>query len=195
MYWHDVLVGGRTNRSYNDTGAAPVFRKLWHEVGGIRDQEAIKSDIFGTQNPNRTGNWAMLYGVGRRSMMNVGASGGATGWAGAQTFNLEFPGPGSYNPSGCSENSGSGVLCSTNAINGGPSYFVNYVNRNAYDGGTAGTGNGDYRLKSNSPAINFIPSGGAVLPYDLAGQIRNNSGWGSAGSYEQAIVMTQVFGW
>lgn len=198
MYWHNVNVGCRINRAYNDgnvNAALPIFRKAWSERYDIRDQEAIKADIFGTTNANRTGNWAMLYGVGRVGAVNVNAFGGTTGWAGAQTFLLEFPGPYSYQPGSCSENVGSGVLCNTNTINSGNGYFLFYKNRNAYDGTNPGTGNGDYRLLSNSPAVNIVPGSFSALPYDIAGQLRNLSGYGSPGPYEQQILLTQVFGW
>jgi hypothetical protein len=70
-----------------------------------------------------------------------------------------------------------------------------YNNRSAWDGTLANTGYGDYRLNSPSPAINFILPTQAVLPYDFAGQLRNNSGWGSAGAYAQEMLLTPVFGW
>lgn len=32
--------------------------------------------------------------------------------------------------------------------------------------------------------MNLVPAGGAVLPYDLDGEIRRNDGTGAAGAYE-----------
>lgn len=41
----------------------------------------------------------------------------------------------------------------------------------------------------------IILKGGTTWPYDIAGQIRNNSGWGSAGAFAQEKLLTPVFGW
>lgn len=72
---------------------------------------------------------------------------------------------------------------------------LGFVLDKSYSTGTA-AGSGDYHLKSYTSAVGFIPSGGPCpLPYDFDGQIRNCSGWGSVGAYEQAIVLTPVFGW
>lgn len=188
MLWHNVMVGQRLNRSYNDTGSTFEYRTAWSEVGEIRDQENIKSDTFTTPNAARIGNWANLYGVGRRSTVNVeGAGIGAAG-----SFQMEFGGLWSYNPT---VTCGATNPCSslTNTLTSGNGYFVYFKNRSAFDGSGTGTGDGDYHLLSNSPAINLVPSGGAVMPYDLDGIVRNNSGWGSAGVYEQSKSLTPVF--
>ena len=76
-----------------------------------------------------------------------------------------------------------------------PDGTVTYTPRAGFTGSAGGSGNGNYNLLSNSPAINFFPSGTNILPYDIAGQVRNNSGWGSAGAYEQAKILTTVFAW
>lgn len=183
MMWHNTITGGRINRCYNDSGSTPYFRTLWSEIGGIHDQEAFKSDTWTTANAARVGNWACQYGVGRRGMVNVEA----TGWAATGTFQLEFGGISSYNPA--VTNAVSPVSTQTNAAT-----FPQYVNRASFETtGTSTSGGGDYRLKSNSPAVRMIPQTMAVLPYDLDGNPRNLAGQGSAGPYEQAISLTPVF--
>lgn len=187
MLWDNVMVGARLNRDYQDTGTSTLLRQTWAEIGNILDDVAIKADTFtgGTgANAVRTGNWGGLYGVGNRS--NVYASTAYNSVAG--TFCNEFFGLHSNAPA-VTSGATQPPTCSTNAA----ANYPQYNNRKA-GSGSAGAGNGDYRLKSNSPAINLFPATSQILPYDLAGQVRNNSGWGSAGAYEQAIVLTPVFG-
>lgn len=196
MLWHNVIVGGRMNRGYNDSGTLALFRTAWSEVGDLRDLDAIKSDTFGTQSANRVGNWAVMYGVGRRSVATAELSGGTTGWTGTASFRNEFPGVFVYEPAwgGTNANGTSTTSPIASAVNTTINFFT-YNNRLAFDGTSANAGYGDYRLKSSSNVVNFIPSGQGVLPFDFAGQLRNNSGLGSAGAYEQAIIATQTFGW
>ena len=79
---------------------------------------------------------------------------------------------------------------------GGTQHFVSDGSfAESHGGGDSGTGNGNYHLLSTSIGVNMVPSAMAPLPYDLDGQIRNNSGWGSTGAYEQAVGMIQVFAW
>jgi hypothetical protein len=152
------------------------------------DQRAIKSDTFTTANGARVGNWSELYASGDRSNLFVEPSGGTTGWAASGSFCNEFAGINTYDTT---LTGGQPPACNTNTtIN-----YPRYKNRSAYDGTNGNSGGGDYDLLSNSPAINFFPTGTQILPYHLAGQIRNNSGWGSAGAYEQAKILTPVFGW
>jgi len=50
------------------------------------------------------------------------------------------------------------------------------------------TGANDFRLGASSEALNRVPSGGSVLPYDLDGNVRLNDGAGSAGAYQYAVA-------
>jgi hypothetical protein len=75
---------------------------------------------------------------------------------------------------------------------------ISFVSDASYNEGNGGSnaGNGNYHLLSSSAGgVDNVATRGQQLFYDLDGQIRNNSGWGSSGAYEQAIVLTQVFGW
>lgn len=177
MLWHNIFVGGRINRAYNDSGSTLRLRRLWSEIGDIRDQEAIKSDTFPTENAARIGNWQVLYGSGRRSVYNLEAP----GFAATATFQMEFGGLFSYNPAitgGQPPSSGTTALTATG-----------YVSRQAYDGTNAGAGDGNYRLTSASGAVRMFRSGQGVLPFDLDGKTRPPI-YGSAGAYEQAIILT-----
>ncbi len=177
MLWHNTVVGGRVNRCYNDNGTVVRLRNLWSEAGEVRDQEAIKADTFAPANAARIGNWSCLYGVGRRKVLNTEL----TGLAASGSFQMEFGGLGSYNPAITgSQPPASG----TNAAG-----FPQFVARASYDGASAGAGNGDYRLMSNSPAVRM---GGGVLPYDLNGVARRAMN-GSGGAFEQATLHTPVF--
>jgi len=181
LMWHNTLVGGRINRGYNDTGSSSLLRTLWSEVGNMTEKEAIKSDTFPTADAARTGNWPVLYGVGRRGCLNVEA----TPLAASGQFQLEFDGISSYAPA---KNGGSNPI--TSATN--PIAFSGLLGRLAWNGGTANVGGGDYRIQPHSLLRNLIPSGGAVLPYDIFGVPRKNDGTGAAGAYEFATAGASV---
>jgi len=173
LMWHNTLVGGRINRGYNDTGSSSLLRTLWSEVGNLIEKEALKSDTFPTADAARTGNWPVLYGVGRRGCMNVEA----TPLAASGQFQLEFDGINSYAPA---KNGGTNPI--TSATN--PIAFSGLLGRLAWNGSTANVGSGDYRMQPHSLLRNLIPSGGAVLPYDIFGVPRKNDGTGAAGATE-----------
>ena len=202
--WLNTMIGGPLNYAYNSgTGAAsgmiPLLRNQWSTIGNLMEQRAIKSDTYtgyGGAAGAMVGNWGALFGTGQRSNGWTELSVGSPGFPAVGNFCNEFAGI--YTSDTAINTSTSPAGCATRAtIN-----YWSYNNRQAFNGTTGTSGGGDYRLLSNSPATNFFPSnvvypggGSNVLPYDLKGQIRDNSGWGSAGAYEQAIIMTQVFGW
>jgi hypothetical protein len=172
LLWHNTIVGQRINRAYNDDGSDRLLRTVWSEKYDIREGEAIKSDTFTTANSARVGNWPVLYGVGRSGMMSpvittIGAN---------PDFQNEFAGLNGYSPSTTGNPPRSTVQ---NLID-----YLHFVNRSATDAISDGLGNGDYRLKPNSPAIGIVPSEKAVLSYDIAGRPRYNDGNGAAGAYE-----------
>src|ERR1035437_905520 len=181
MIWNNTIAGGRMNRAYNETNSTVLLRQGWSEVGNLMNVVAIKSDTFnGTRQGGRVGNWAELYGSGNHSDLYVEA----TGFAATGVFCNEFVGVNTSYPS-VSADSTQPLTCATSNTYTYPS-FKNYQ---AGTASGAGSGGGDYDLLSNSPAVNFFPAGTNVLPYDLAGQVRNNSGWGSAGAFEQAKIL------
>ena len=156
----------------------------------------MKSDTFGTANAARVGNWACEYGVGNYGQADLEVGFNATTAVGSGAdFKPEFTGLHSYF-----------TIANTNAqaynqpygpTSNGSSAFnsltlAKFVSRASWNGNAIGAGNGNYRINSNSAAANLIPAGGCVLPYDLDGQARNCSGYGSAGAYEQARLLTGV---
>ncbi len=184
MLWHNTLAGSRINRAYNDTGSSPIMRTLWSDRGNLYDATAIKSDTFGTPpNAGHIGNWACEYGVGWIGSVDAATTG-------------MFSAVGSWQPEFWGLNTKSVSIAASNdvqALSEPPSGTVNsldwigFMNRQSFNG-SAGSGNGDYHLTYSSPARNMIPSGKAVLPYDLDGKTRFNDGHGSAGAYEKQPV-------
>jgi hypothetical protein len=65
-----------------------------------------------------------------------------------------------------------------------------FVSDKSFQTGDA-LGNGDYHLQSTSSFRVIIPSGAAVLPYDLEGTARDNSGAGAIGAYESLIAVSR----
>jgi hypothetical protein len=185
LAWHNIFLGERIFFAYNDSGSSFWLRTLWSERGQVYDCKGIKSDTFITRNAARVGNWGPYYGVGAASnMYAVTATSGTP--VGAHEFHPEFGGLYSEMPPVAAsidlQASTEPPVAQTGDFNAAS--YLAFVDRQAWDGASAGTGNGDYHLASSSPLINMVPSGGAVLPYDMAGVARKNDGTGAAGAYE-----------
>ena len=189
MLWGNTLTGQRINRNYNETGSSPLYRYLWQEVGQLYESTAIKSDTFSTANAGRVGNWAGEYSVGYWGDFDAETGTVSNPVGVANQFQAEFNGIQNAFRIPNSNAQQSGEPPSNSALMTAVGY-VNYVSRASWDGTSVGAGNGNYRLKSNSPAAHMMTN--CVLPYDLDGQVRNCSGWGSAGAYEQARLLTGV---
>lgn len=159
ILWHNTLIGNRTNIAYNDTGSTAYLHSLYSVRNNLFNNVNNKDDTFtGTPNAGRTGSWPVGYWVGGRG--NYAFASAGLEWFG------EFP------------------VGLNSVYNGGTPGFVDN-NANNYDSiGGDGTGNGDYHLTASSSAFALVPSGGAVLPFDLEGTPRNDGGGGSAGAYE-----------
>lgn len=163
------------------TSTGQIYFPNWHEFGNIWDNWNYNGDASsGGSNAAWYGNMSIDYGLGFSS--NVKRSTQTASYQGVFTGLNTL-----YNPTACGSGS---VACwfVTNAA------FSNTSGTNNGNGGS-GSGNGDYHLTSVAGVVDFIPHGQMVIPYDLDGQIRNNSGWGSAGPYEQAIILTPAIGW
>jgi hypothetical protein len=196
MIWNNVIAGGRLNYSYDDTSSTVVLRNAWSTVGNLIDSDATKTDTFPTANAARVGNWSTLYGAGNRQSWAAQLSGGTTGWAPAGNYFPEFSGITSYMPAWSAMNTNG--TSTTNPINGSTNTTINYFSynsRSAYDGTNANAGEGDYRVLSNSKVVNSIPATQGVLPFDLAGIVRDNTGHGCGGAYECTTTPSQVFSW
>lgn len=66
---YNSVAGQRMNVGYNDTGTGAYERIGWTQVGNLVEDWNTKHDTFGTPNANRTGGWAVLYGVNFKANM------------------------------------------------------------------------------------------------------------------------------
>lgn len=162
LLWFNTFAGQRTNLAYNDGNlASPAYRFNWALRGNNFDDVNVvtDTDTHGGYSPSagRHGNYSTVYGAGLagNAFYNRTATGAAN----------------SYSPLFA------GILGHVGS-NENPQYTTNA----SYTGTAAG--GGDYHLTASSPALNFIRSGAAVLPYDIEGTARRNDGTGAAGAYE-----------
>jgi hypothetical protein len=184
LLWHNTLTGQRINRCYNDSGSTPYFRYGWSEIGQLYDSTAVKSDTFSPGNAARVGNWGCEYGVGYYGDIDAetGTSSNPVGVGGG--FQTEFPGLYS-NFIVKNSNTNPGTEPPSNAAGMNALSWLGFVNRAGWTGVSVGAGNGNYHISPTSPAVGLMPTGTAVLPFDLDGNPRLNNGNGSAGAYEE----------
>ncbi len=188
MLWDNSVVGQRINRCYNDQGSAAYLRTGWSEIGMLYESAAIKADTFGTPNAARIGNWTCEYGAGSRDSIDgeIGTSGTPVGVNG--TFQGEFTGLDSYFISTAADgtpNTQTSTEPPSNSAAMHAGNWYDFVNRQAWDGTSTHSGDGDYHLTFGSPSVDLVPISGAVLPFDIDGNTRFNDGHGSAGAYEK----------
>lgn len=185
MLWYNTTTGQRINRGYNDAGTTFYLRTLWQEIGNLYESAAIKADTFAPVSANRIGNWSILYGVGNFGNMDVEAGTASNPVGVPGLWQPEFPGISSdWIPVAASNNAQAnpqppGNSAAMRAVN-----YAQYISRQSWNGITAGAGGGNYELLPSSPAGSLVPSGRAVLPFDLQGYSRRNDGIGAAGAYE-----------
>jgi hypothetical protein len=118
--------------------------------------------------PNRKGNWAYYFGCGCRADFNAKTV--------LSSFLKDYSGLRSYQPAA----NGTSLPASASAVNT-PYNFPQFVDFKAYNGTTAGAGNGDYHLKPGSPAAKMQKPKDFVLKYDIEGKQR--SAVDAAGAY------------
>lgn len=155
LIWHNTIIGSRIIYAYNTEGSTSSLHAKHSFKNNIIHSYNCKTDTFPPEDGARTGNWAPFNGVGQAANLKRTTSG----------FWGDFEG--------------------LFTIEGGTMGFVahkasTFLSEEPGDG----AGNGDYRLTSTSSALNLVPSGGAVLPYDLDGVARRNDSTGAAGVYE-----------
>lgn len=150
LVWNNTMVGNRINYNYNENQAMCVSRSHWSLVGNLLDDYNIKTDIYPGYGANgiRVGNWNSVYGVLADQNVdgeipNVSAAGLVPDFGG---FNWSTPSPTDY------------------------TYFK-YVLQAAYTNATPGTGNGNYRLQSQSPVIG-LGHRTWMLSFDMEGNNR-----------------------
>ena len=163
LYWHNTTRGQRSNVAYAASSALcevplPLFTNWSWKYNADSNNNRIdedRSDHGCPADGRRIGNWSMTY--------MVGASGNA----------LAVGNGPSYSPAD---------YIGLNSVNVPVAAgFVNDKSSTTYGG--AGGGGGNYRLTAGSSLRNIVPSGQALLPYDLDGTARSNSGSGALGAY------------
>jgi hypothetical protein len=165
LVWHNTFAGERSNLVYNDSGTAARRRRNWSVRYNVFANLNMKTETFGTPSGARVGNWGPSYGAGFA---------GNHLYTGATTVFFEPDYDGLFSQS----NTGQGATA--------------YVNNAAYGEGTA-AGNGDYHPTASSSGLrNQVPAGWQVLPYDLDGLARSNTGAGAIGAYEYPSTRRRV---
>ncbi len=163
IYWHNTTRGQRSNVAYAAasslcTVALPLFTNWSWKYNADSNNNRIdedRSDHGCPADGRRIGNWSMTY--------MVGANGNA----------LAVGNGPSYSPSD---------YIGLNSVNVPVAAgFVNDKSSTTYGG--AGGGGGNYRLTAGSSLRNIVPTGQALLPYDLDGTARSNTGSGALGAY------------
>ena len=153
----NTFLGQRANLAYNDTNlndVGPGPRRQWAFIGNVFDDLNVVTDI------DAHGGSVDGDRCGNHSIIHgCGLVGNAI---------LNRVGTTSYEPKF------GGLFFKRDAP-----LSPNFVDDNTNIGG-----DGDYRPTASSPFRNLIPSGMAVLPYDIAGRARRNDGAGTAGAYE-----------
>ena len=175
LIWHNTVAGERFNGFYNDSGTVGSLKQncsvkfnAFGSTSTSGGSSNIKADNFGTQNGNRTGNWACLYGadfVGSAEAKSNGFNNAFVGLGSGQTMDTG------------GENHTNGTVCS-----------MNFKTDNSVSG--TGTGNGDYTPTTGSALLKLVPSGYAVVGWDLNGVPINNTGTGTAGAIQVVSATT-----
>ena len=164
IFWHNTTRGQRSNVAYASDSAhcsepLPYFTN-WRWKYNIESNhnhiDEVRSDHGCPADGGRIGNWSMNYSVGGAG--NARAVGSGPSWSQPDYLGLFSVGVPSV------------------------AGFVSDLSSTEYGG--AGGGGGDYRLTASSSLRNVIPSNQAVLPYDLDGSARYNTGQGAIGGYE-----------
>jgi hypothetical protein len=187
MSFNNTVIGQRYLYAYNDTGSTPMYRSTWTIRNSVFSRFAVKSDVFSPYNAGRVGNWSAQYGVGFSGNVDAAEATGGQAVGGSLTFAGEWTGLYSNMMPIAATLDEQSTTQPTSVSPGHAVTWLAFTNRTAFDGVSTGAGNGDYHLTGSSPALNLVPSGSAVLPYDLDGVARRNDGTGAAGAYEYAV--------
>lgn len=169
ILWNNTVVGQRTNLGYNEVdpaaGGGLATRWGWSMKNNIWDEPNTKSDTFAgsgfVADATKVGNWSFLYGAGCSGNLHAETVVTTAGW----TFMWEMPGL------SCDQPPATAGSQPPTATAGRAVTYPQFVNRQAYDGTTAGAGSGDYRVATTSPAMGLPIDW--VLPYDIAGNPRS----------------------
>ncbi len=168
LFWHNSFAGKRVNHE-NDITASYVNKTItnWSAKYNIFNARGNhRADIFDTD-ATITGAWSVDYSVG---------------WDGNHNEAISSQGDGDF--------FGTNSNTPDNVTNYQVPVDANYVADNSRGG--ADTGNGNYHLDVSSASYAKVVAGLAVLPYDLAGTARSNTGSGSGGVYEMYVSGSSV---
>ncbi len=143
-----TVVGARTNVFYNDTGTAAPSR-LGYEVACVNRGRNTKSDLFGTPNGARVGNWPAVFQVGMRynAVIQGGQDNLAPGTTGAWVGEVA-------------------ALGSQYGTTAAP-LAVAWVLDASFDGTRAGSGN---YTPGAASVLGTIPAGYVHYPVDMLGR-------------------------
>ena len=181
---HNTVVGNRGNWLYTDAAGAAGYRKRGVSRFSLKYSIATKEDTF-AQDSGCVGNFEWAYKVGSLGTVNLcgtATEGGTLLQSGVDP---------SAGPNGTDANSSkwSGMYVPSNwYIGSGSTGYatVTFTDDKCLMLGT-GVGGGDYHLTGGSNnAYDRVPSGLAMLKYDLGGASRLNNGSGAAGAYERS---------
>jgi hypothetical protein len=179
--YHNTAVGDRCSRMYNDAIATKIAPNGVQKRGvskySIYDNYNIKDDRFNLgDGSGSVGNWAYEYSVG--NVGNVSLFGNTRRSAGELPENTSADQYlGSYWLSSSSPNLLAEGYTQTQLMD----QFVNWTTTPR----AVPAVGGDYHLTAAATEmLNRVPSGMAVLSFDLDGVARSNSGAGAAGAYE-----------
>jgi len=161
--WNNTIVGQRVNWLENagggTNGSIVAQRNNGTLLNNVFDQINSKDDLDYTPSGVRTGNWAVMFGVGAQANTDLDPAQMDGGW------HWNWFGINSYS--------------NHNAFGAGPSSgwatCFNFVDRESATVQTNGIapGKGDYHLRSTSPLWQLKTQW--VLPYDLDGNPRSAS--------------------
>lgn len=158
--WNNTMVGQRINWLENSGSPGVVAqRNNATLLNNIFDNLNSKDDVDYTPSGARTGNWAVMYGVGSQANTDIDPALMDGGW------HWSFMGLNCYsnkNMQGTGPNSGWATCYN----------FVDRQSGTLQTNGTA-TGNGDYHLRPTSPLWQLKTQW--VLPYDIDGNARSAS--------------------
>lgn len=159
VFWHNTFAGQRFNHE-NDIVAAYVnktFTNWGAKYNSFNSRGDHRADVFDSD-AAMVGTWSVGYSVG---------------WSGNHCEGIAYDGDTDF----------WGIRSNGTGLGIGATAVAGYTADNSRGG--ADTGNGDYMPATGSVLLSRVPSGEAVLPFDLAGNAIPNDGTGDAGAIQK----------
>lgn len=150
-----VSEGGRNQFFYGELGSTGAVKNLNTVRNSIFIALGEATDIGGTGNAGRTNDWSMRWRVGGRGIINQMITASPT----LQHGDPEFNGRNSFRPPNGSFS---------------PTTWPKFVDADGYYRGGTGDGNGNYRLRSDSPILHsdYAVDHEFAVPFDMDGMPR-----------------------